>query len=664
MIGFESIKGLSESRIAALNKAGILSLTDLLMRFPVRYFDRRVSVDWDNLQSGDSVAFEGFPCDKPSFVRIRRGLTLVKAKFDACGKQVWCSWFNQDYIFRSLVPGQTKLLVGRVKRFKNSIEVVAPQIYAVREQDIVPIYKLPKGIPQNVVAEVCRTVLDKVGITSYIGKPTAEKFGIMPLPQALAAIHFPKSVIDAEAAKKSIALEQLAYTLCLYTLVKSENDNKRVIFYHDSDNLKLSQAISALPFKLTPGQTAALDEIISQLKSPERMNILLQGDVGSGKTVIAFLSAYYAALSGYQCAIMAPTDILAKQHYINAIDFFESKGMRVAFLSGGQSKAERETALFNIKNGAVDIVVGTHAIISKNIEFYNLALTIVDEQHRFGVCQRGSLENKSISTDNLIMSATPIPRTLAMSVYGELKQVTVGGRPQENYNIKTAVVPERKLEDMYLYIEKKAAAGEKTYIVCPRINSEDEISATGLHSELKKGALKNLNIGLLHGQMKEAQKTAVLNEFSTGSMSVLVSTTVIEVGIDVKDATTMVIFGGDRFGLSQLHQLRGRIGRDGRESYCFLVCGDNPPDRMKYLCENSDGFALAEYDFASRGAGDFLGTRQHGDETTFAGIKIDADMIRKAKQVSESMLSDKATAAALRVKAIESGEFIKELTLS
>lgn len=662
MISFENIKGLADSRISALKKAGISSLPDLLMLFPVRYYDRRADTDWDALKDGDTVAVEGFPCDKPSFARIRKGLTLTKAKFDCKGKQIWCSWFNQDYIYRSLVLGQPKLLVGKVKRYKTSLELVSPQMLAVRDMDIVPIYKLPKGIPQNVVQEACRAVLDMVGIKSYIDSATAEKFGIMPLSAALKEVHFPCSIINAETAKKSIALEQLAYTLCLYSLIKSDGENKRTIYYKDNGEA-VRKAVKALPYALTVDQQSALDSIVREMSAERRMNVLLQGDVGSGKTVVAFLAAYYAALSGYQCAIMAPTDILARQHYINAIDFFESKGLKVAFLAGGQTKAERDTVLFNIKNGAADIIVGTHAIISKSTAFRNLALTIVDEQHRFGVCQRGSLENKTVGADNLIMSATPIPRTLAMSVYGELKQVLIQSKPRIS-RIKTAIVPQEKLRDMYSYIEKKAAQGEKTYIVCPRVDSEEGVSAAGLYKELSKGALKNLSLGLLHGQMKESEKSAVMNGFASGNISVLISTTVIEVGIDVKNATTIVIFGGDRFGLSQLHQLRGRVGRDGRESYCFLVSDGDVNDRLKFLCENTDGFKLAEYDFNMRGAGDFLGTRQHGDDSLFAGVKIDADMIRQAKTLSEHMLSNPATAALLAEKAETSGEFIKELTLS
>ena len=661
---FTQIKGLGDKRIETLKKAGISSPLDLLMLFPRAYYDRNVKIPWNELSDGETVVFEGKIMSKPSLARIRRGLSVVRVKTESGGMSLGCTWFNQDYIFRAVAEGQIKLFVGKVKKFKRTIEISSPQIYNLRKDGITPIYRLPKGIPQNIIGEVCKSVLDSIRLTGYIDIQTAEKFGLPDIKQALIKIHFPQSIEEADYAKKSIALQQLAYTVSVYSIAKNNRQDKRAFCYITGEN-EVKKAIKELPFVLTADQQQALDGIFTRLKSKDRLNILLQGDVGSGKTIIVFLCAYFASLNGYQTAIMAPTDVLAMQHYINAIEFFEQRGIKVGYISGGQSKSERETALFNIKNGAVKVIIGTHAIISKQVEFDNLALSIVDEQHKFGVCQRGSLENKTECADNIVMSATPIPRTLALTLYGELQQISIRSKPIKENNIKTAIVPAEKMDDMYNYIIKKALLGEKTFIVCPRVDSEDSVSAVGLFGELKSGKLKNVKIGLLHGQMKESEKTSILGLLAGGDISVLICTSVIEVGIDIKDATTMVILGAERFGLSQLHQLRGRVGRDGQESYCF-VCEEkaSSTERLKYLCECNDGFKLAEYDFNIRGAGDFLGTRQHGDESVFAGVAIDADIIRRAKALSEIMLSNKETAEALKASVENGKEFIKELTLS
>ena len=654
------IKGLGERRIAKLAECGIYDPIDLLMLFPYGYYDRRVDVDWEN-SIGREVIFKGIPVGRPILKRVRKGLSFVKASFVTGGRTVTCTWFNQDYVFRRILSSDGLLISGKVKTFGKNIEITAPQILSERDVDILPLYKLPKGLTQSVMSDAVRSILARVAVRGYVSEDIAEKYGLMPLSEAFRAVHLPTDMKETAVAGRSIALENLAYTLSVYNIAKGDGADRRKNDY-SADIEKLNEAIDGLPFVLTTDQRNAVASILSEMRSPRRMNVLLQGDVGSGKTIVVFLAMYFAVLSGYQCAIMAPTEILAIQHYENAVKFFGAKGMNVSLLIGSLTAGERNVIRRDIANGAADIIVGTHAIIGEDISYKRLGLTIVDEQHRFGVCQRGSLENKADGADNIVMSATPIPRTLALTLYGQLRSIELKSRPGGKNNIMTAIVPERKLADMYKYIRRKAASGENTYIVCPRVDSDDTVSAVGLYNDLASGELSGVGIGLLHGRQKESEKAAAMRDFADGKTKVLVSTTVIEVGIDVKQATTMVIFGAEYFGLSQLHQLRGRIGRDGRESYCFIV-SDEPSERIKYLCATSDGFALAEYDFAARGAGDFLGTRQHGSGS-MAGIRIDADVIAAAKAISDDLLSDYSVRAAISAGAENKSEFIRSLSLN
>lgn len=658
----EDIKGLGTKRIEKLKTSGITDPLDILLLFPCDYFDRRAVIDWNALPAGSNVIFEAEQVRPPVLRRIRRGLSYVKGEFESFGTRVVCTWFNQDYVYRRLMLGGRIIVSGKLKKTTSYAEISAPRIIADRDGDIVPIYKLPDGLNQKLMSEAVRTVLGSVSLKGYVSEEAAAAIGIMPVDRAIKEAHFPTDIALARKAARSAAVENLAYTLCLYRLLKS--DDKRTRNYADHTK-ELARAIADLPFELTRDQRSAIEEIVRELNSDERMNILLQGDVGSGKTIVAFLAAYYAALCGYQTALMAPTEILARQHYAKAREFFADKNISVACLTGSTNAKERSAILDGLSDGSITVAVGTHALTGKNVRFRDLGLTVTDEQHRFGVCQRGSLENKAGNADNLVMSATPIPRTLALSLYGKLKTADLRQKPSSESCIMTAIVPESKLNAMYGYIADKARSGEKTYIVCPRIDSEDGISASALYAELSRGALRGVKVGLLHGRMSAAEKETAMNAFAFGDTSVLVCTTVVEVGIDVGAATTMAIFGADRLGLSQLHQLRGRIGRRGQKSYCFIVQGDGEvPERLRFLCGCSDGFALAEYDFDSRGAGDFLGTRQHGTAETFAGVKIDADMLRSADKLSSLLLADPDTVKAIASKADGREEFIRSLSLN
>lgn len=658
------IKGLGEKRVEKLASCGIYDPLDLLLLFPSLYYDRRRCIDWSSVSDGEEIVFKGKLTGKPAFKRVRKGLSFVKAVFESAGVNITCTWFNQDYVYRQLIAGSDDRLVwGKVKRSGRNFEIVSPKLLTPRDTDVMPIYKLPKGLTQAVMYDAVKCILTRLNIKGYISASTAAAHGLLPLGEALKGVHFPMEAETASIACRSVALENLTYTLSAYNILRVGGADRRARFY-DGDKDKIASAIASLPFRLTDDQFAAITGIVSELKSDSRANILLQGDVGSGKTIVAFLAMYYAVISGYQAAIMAPTEILANQHFESACNFFQPLGVSVARLLGSMTAAEKRLVLSGVRSGEIQVLVGTHAIIGKGVEFADLGLTVTDEQHRFGVCQRGSLENKSENADNIVMSATPIPRTLALTLYGQLTSIVLSSRPSGANNTITAIVPDAKLEGMYKYIRERAAAGEKTYIVCPRIDSDDDISVKSIYNEMRQGALKDLKLALLHGGQKENEKSAVMKNFAVGDTDVLVSTTVIEVGIDVKSATTMIIYGAERFGLSQLHQLRGRVGRDGRTSYCFIVGSAAISERLRFFCECSDGFRLAEYDFDRRGAGDFLGTRQHGRENAFAGVRIDAEMIRTAKSISDELLSDPITAKAIAASAESKSEFIRSLSLN
>ena len=657
----EDIKGLGAKRAEKLRASGISDPLDLLLLFPRAYFDKRARIDWRSLSDKSRIIFKAAPISPPVCRRIRRGLSIVRAEFMSFGERVVCNWFNQTYVLRRLSEGGEIIIEGRVKRHSDFTEIAGPRIITDREGDIVPVYDLPDGLNRKLMYDAASAVLSSVHIESYVGKDVAKKFGLTPLASALKEIHFPSSVTAAESAIRSVATENLAYTLGIYKLLKSGTDKKAKAY--PDNRAALADAAAALPFRLTADQHRAVTEILRRMMSDERMNVLLQGDVGSGKTIVAFLAAYYVALGGYQCAIMAPTEILARQHYEKAKKFFGVRGINVVCLTGSTPVKERAVALDLIESGEAAIAVGTHALTGKNVRFHKLGLTITDEQHRFGVCQRGSLENKADGADNIVMSATPIPRTLSLALYGRLETIDLRTKPVRSDGVTTSLVPLARADDMFAYMAKKAENGEKSYVVCPRIDGDDEISALAMFERLKRLRLNGTRVALLHGRMSGAEKDSVMSAFANGDVSVLVCTTVVEVGIDVPSATTMAIFGADRLGLSQLHQLRGRIGRRGQKSYCFIVT-DEPSDRLKFLCGCSDGFALAEYDFDTRGAGDFLGTRQHGKEETFAGVKIDAAMLKKAGALADELLSDPDTAAALATHADGREEFIRSLSLN
>ncbi len=652
---FEDIKGLGTKRIQKLKEAGFNSPVDLLTIFPSKYVSSNSKLG--DFSEGDEAALI-VQCVSLSVCRfVRKNLSFVRATFSDGQNSFDCVWFNQPFVKRQIVVNKKYAIVGRVKKIGKKTEIYVSVSSALdSEQGIVTIYRSYNGIPAKIIKDAIYQILDKVTIQGQISDEICEKNGLLPLNYCIKTIHRPQNEEDLRQSKISAAIQILAYNIFVFLAIKGQNSQNKGKNYKDNRAI-LQNVINSLPFRLTHDQFETIENIETDLHSAKRMNRLIEGDVGCGKTIVAFLAMYYVALSGYQAALMAPTEILARQHFSKALDFFGKLGIKCELICGSQSRDRRMEALFNIETGNAQIVIGTHALFQSSVVFKNLALTVADEQQRFGVEQRGSLENKGESVDSLVMSATPIPRTLALTLYGDLDISIIKTMPLHKASIATKFVPKCKGQDMLDYVYRKSLDGEKTYIVCPRVDDSESISVTDVYKRLK--SKYGDTVGMVHGQMSDENKNSIMSSFASGEIKILVCTTVIEVGIDVPDAVNIIIYDAESYGLSQLHQLRGRVGRGNKDSYCFVISKfDKPDDRLNYFMKTDNGFELAEYDFKVRGAGDFLGTRQHGTDNIFWDIGISEDILSRAKS-----LADKLTSSNIDLEN-KTFDYIKGLTLN
>ena len=652
------IKGIGAKRLQALNEMGIYTPSDLLLRFPDKYVFCDTAID-GRVRDGEEISFVGDVVSPAKRSFIRRGLNVVNCTVQNNGVLVRCSWFNQPFAARNLQLGSRVYVVGKVKKFKNSVQLTNPTLLTPQDGDdgVIPVYKTT--IPSRTFAAAVKTALDNVKVNSYIPSRLAERYGLIPLQKALQGVHAPRNRAELADCKRSVAVENLCYVITSYRLLK---DDRRDFVYSAPPSV-INDFIKGLPYSLTAEQVAAARGIISALRSDKLANMLVQGEVGCGKTVVAMLAMFYAAKCGCQSAIMTPTEVLARQHYATMVKILEPLGVKTQLLCASMNARQKEEAMFNIKYGNASCIVGTQSLIGDCIEYKNLRLVIVDEQQRFGVNQRAKLESKGNKTDMIVMTATPIPRTLALSLYGELQQTEIRELPANRPKIHTSVVPSVKIGGMYDYIGKKAAADERTYIICPRIDGGDD-DVTGvddIYKRLKNSALAPL-VGCVHGKMKDAEKNEVMSAFKSGAIKILVSTTVVEVGIDVPEATIVVVYDAERFGLAQLHQIRGRVGRGVKESYCFLISENGTPEsdaRLKDFCGLKDGFSVSELDFNLRGAGDFVGLRQHGSGT----LKIDNAIIERARALSDALIADGTSSESI-IGSLKAPEFIRSVTMN
>lgn len=665
------IKGLSEKRISELNKIGIDSTEDLIRHFPRNYLDLTHIMPLKYSIACEYCFTKARLVSAPRVFSSSRNLRCVKAVCEQDGEVFDVIWFNQPYVASKLVPDNEYFFYGRVQKKFGQVSMMNPTFELVEKNDrlkgILPVYSVTPSIFQRTMQSIILDALKKTDIKSRIPDMLLRKYELSSLTQSYYAVHNPQSFSQKDDASDRIATEEYFMLISAFKLIKGDKMQVRVNHYALTA-AKLKDFSLRFGFEFTDGQKKAVNEIFSDMNSPHVMNRLLQGDVGCGKTAVALCAMYNAASSGFQVAFLAPTEVLAEQNYKLVQKYLPE--FRVAYLSGSLSVKEKNATKKAIAAGQYDIIVGTHAILQKNVEFHNLALCICDEQHRFGVAQRSSLLSKGNSPDLLVMSATPIPRTLSLIFYGDLDITTITDKPESRAVVGTNIVPQVKYDGMYGFISNEIQKGNKIYFVAPKIEDDPEgeiMSVTRLYEQLIE-RLPQAKIALLHGKMKDDEKREIMHCFKNGDCNVLVSTTVIEVGIDVPNATVMVICDADRFGLSQLHQLRGRVGRSDLQSYCFLLTSTDNPDsieRLKTLCGSSDGFKIAEADFKMRGGGDILGTRQSGRQSSFLGaLKYSPQALFLAKKISDECFERNLFDDELRCEAVKKYDDLCNISLN
>ena len=635
------IRGINLKREQELNGLGIFDTSDLIRHFPRAYLDMRSSQSLKYAYHNDIVLTSGTVVSTPAVRYYRRG-SMVKITCEQEGFLFSVSWYNQPYVVSKIEVGNEYLFYGRV-RIENGITTLTnpsfePCDKVFRLQGIVPQYKIKGSLTQKVMRDAIRLSVNLEKPSSIIPISLQKKYNLMDLYSAYREVHNPTS-IDVNKASERIAIEEYFALISAFKMIKGGKEQIRTNRYNCSFEQVLSFIKERYPFEFTDGQKSAVKELFNDMKSDLVMNRLMQGDVGSGKTAVSTCVVYMAVSSGYQVVMLSPTEVLAEQNFNVLKKVFPE--YNVAFLSGSLTAKQKKIIKSEISSGLAQIVVGTHAVLTDDVEFKNLSLCICDEQQRFGVGQRSKLLAKGKDPDVLVMSATPIPRTLSLIFYGDLNITTISDKPKSRIEIQTNIVPSNKYDDMLEFIKNQTLLNCQAYFVCPKIDGDEEgevISATELYEEIKC-KLPTVSVGLLHGKMKNDEKNAVMKDFKDKRIMLLVSTTVIEVGIDVPDATVMVIYNAERFGLSALHQLRGRVGRSDKKSYCFLMTSSNNSDAIERLIvvkNNTDGFKISEYDYKMRGGGDFMGSRQSGKFMNDLGcLNYGTDCIFLAKKISD-----------------------------
>ena len=665
------IRGINEKREQDLNKMGIFDTAGLIRLFPRAYLDMRSRTPLINAYHNDMVLTCGRISGEPQVRYYRRG-GQVRALCEQEGFYFYVIWYNQPYIAARLKPGEEYLFYGRVRRENGAVSLTNPSFEqcdkAFRLKGIVPQYRLKGNLTQKAVRDAVRLAVDIEKPASIIPKSICAKYGLPDLYAAYREVHNPTDFDKLKKAGNRIAEEEYFALISAFRIIKGGKEQVRINRYDCTAKDMLAFITLRFPFEFTAGQKAAVNEIFADMTGATVMNRLLQGDVGSGKTAVSMCAIYIAVSSGYQAAMLAPTEVLARQNYAAVKRAFPE--CNIGLMTGSMTAKEKREMKGALRFGIINILVGTHAILQEDVEFKNLSLCVCDEQQRFGVAQRSSLLNKGVTPDVLVMSATPIPRTLSLIFYGDLDITTISDKPASRKAVQTNIVPAEKYNDMLGFISREVKNGNQAYFVCPKIEGDEEgavISVTELYEDLVS-KMPGVRVGLLHGRMKDKEKEEIMRAFREKHTDVLCSTTVIEVGVDVPDATVMVIYNAERFGLSQLHQLRGRVGRSDKKSYCFLMTSAKNPqslERLKILESNSDGFKISEYDYKMRGAGDFMGDRQSGKFMNDLGdLNYDTDAIFLAKKMSDEAFEKGENLDAIKQVAVKKYSELKDISLN
>lgn len=648
------LKGVGPKRASKLNKIGIYTIENLLNYFPVKYEDRRRLTKIKDIDVEQKCLIK-VKLTKVSQVRkINKKMSVFKATGYDDTSYISLTFFNQDFLHEKLIINDIYYAYGKCKHEDDLYEMVNPDIehqnQCVKAGKIMPIYRLTNTLSNNELTKLTLSCIEEYHkrISNVLPDEIIKSYKLLNKSDAIKNLHFPTNGKQYNLAKKTIAFEKLLVLQLGLLNIKNRLNVKAEGISQEKSSLS-EKLINDLPYKLTNAQLRVFNEIKEDMKSNKPMNRLVQGDVGSGKTIIAILAMLNAVESGYQASLMAPTEILAYQHYQTINEYLKNSdiNINVAFLAGSTTKKSKNIILDKIKNKEIDILIGTHALIEKNVEFNNIGLAITDEQHRFGVRQRAMLSNKGKNPDVLVMTATPIPRTLALMIYGDLDISIIDEMPPNRQEIITRVLNKSKKENAYEFIINEIKAGRQAYIVAPLVEESEKLeldSATEIYESLKHEYFSDLELGLLHGKMSNNEKDEIMDRFYRGEINVLVSTTVIEVGVNVPNATVMLVLNAERFGLAQLHQLRGRVGRGKHQSYCLLVNESrttNSRDRMKVLSDTNNGFIIAEEDLKIRGPGDFFGTRQHGIESySLEQLIGDVTVVQDVQMLTKKILEE------------------------
>mgnify|MGYP005777600749 FL=1 len=645
------IKGVGPNRVKLLNKLNIFTLHDLITYFPRTYEDRGKAKNISECIDGEETLIEAVACGIISEVRLK-GKTMQKLIVRDETGTATITWFNHSYLKSIFRVGQKYKFYGKISNMFGKISMNSP-VFDIEGSTkntgkIIPIYPLTFNLSQNTIRKIIENGLKEVEnkLEETMPKYILDEYKLEGINEAIRAIHFPNEFKDFNIARKRFVFEELLSVQLALLQLKNNyiNEEKGIQFSKDA---KMSDIINKLPFKLTKAQLRVLEEIDNNMEQDKPMNRLLQGDVGSGKTVIAMCAAYKAVKCGYQAAIMAPTAILATQHLENFKKIFDELGIKCELLISAMTKKNKKELLERLENGEIDILIGTHALLQENVSFKKLGLVVTDEQHRFGVKQRTTIVEKGQNPDVLVMTATPIPRTLALILYGDLDISIIDELPPNRKKIDTFAVTKTMTERVNNFIKEQVKQGRQAYIVCPLVEENEELdlkSVEELYEKCKTEIFPEYRVEYIHGKMKAKDKDSIMEKFKNKEIDILISTTVIEVGVDVPNANIMVIENAERFGLAQLHQLRGRVGRGEYKSYCILKYegkGETVRKRMKVMCDTNDGFIISEKDLELRGSGDFFGTLQHGiPDFKIANLFEDMPILKLAQNAAIKIMED------------------------
>lgn len=642
MNDLSNIKGLGPKTIETLKNININNMEDLVYYYPYRHEIVRLN-DIKEAKDKDNVVIECIVDSVPLTRRFRANMTSLTFRAMSSKKMIAVMIFNRAFLKSQIKPGSIVTVIGKYDALKNTVIASDIKFERLQTGSIIPVYHLTTGLTSKALKKYIDEALIKFdNYIDYVPDYLNERYNLISKKSAVNMIHNPKNEDEVKKALIKLKYEELFQFMFKINYLKEVNKESKIGYLRNVDPEDVNEFIRSLPFELTADQDTAIEEIYKDMTSSKRMNRMLQGDVGSGKTIVSVIAAYINYLGKYQTALMAPTEVLAYQHYESIKNILAGTNIRVDILSGSMKKKEKDEVVEKLKDGKIDFIIGTHALLSDNVVFKNLGLVITDEQHRFGVNQRASLKNKGLLPDVLYMSATPIPRTFALTIYGDMDISNIKTKPKGRKEIKTIIKSEKELVQVYDMMKREIDNHHQVYIVSPLIEDSEVIDLTTVN-EIKRNIElyfnKTVKSAILHGKLSKTDKDKIMDDFKNGKIDVLISTTVIEVGIDVKNATMMIIYDAERFGLATLHQLRGRVGRNEYDCTCILI-GDESCERLKVLCESNDGFYITEKDYEMRGEGDLFGVKQSGDMSfKIANLHEDMKILLQARDDSKEFFN-------------------------